>query len=127
MIHELLPWNTLTRFRTVPALKVARRPLVIGDVIVPVGETLDPELFPQAVRMQRLRQFYEMRLLELVDSPADSRQYYREQLARQQGLESAVPIEPVMPVASQIVADLPSVEVPKMPVFAPKKPYKGGK
>lgn len=118
MIHELIPWNTLTRLGTIPALKVARRPLVVGEVTVPVGATLDPELFPPQIRRERLRQFYEMRRLELVNPPADSRQYYREQLARMQGQEA--PIAPIQPVASRIVADLPSIEVTLMDDDGPK-------
>jgi hypothetical protein len=112
MIRDLIPWNQLTRMG-VPALKVTRRPLVLGEVIVPVGETLDPELLPLHIRQQRLRQFYEQRLLEPVDAPPDSRQFYREQLARMHGHE--IPVTPVTPVATRIVADnlpLPSVDVP---------------
>ena len=126
MIHELIPWNTLTRFGTVPALKVARRPLVIGEVTISVGATFDSELLPPQIRRERLRQFYEMRRLELVDPPRDSRQYFREQLARQQGLEVDFPIEPITPAASKIVADLPAVEVPVESPRRPAKP-KGGR
>jgi hypothetical protein len=129
MIHELIPWNTLTRFG-VPALKVARRPLVIGEVVIPVGEKFDPELFPPHIRRERLRQFYEMRRLELVNPPVDSRQYFREQLARAEGQE--VPITPIQPVASRIVADVPVVDLPIIEVpleessrRPPAKPAKG--
>ena len=90
------PWG-------IPALKVTRRDLVLGEVIVPVGEVLDPELLPLQVRRQRLRQFYEQRRLEPVDAPADSLQFYRE---RALGMET--PIAPIQPVASQIVADDPA-------------------
>ena len=41
MIHALVPWRDLTS-AGVPSLKVIRRPLEIGEVIVPVGETVDP-------------------------------------------------------------------------------------
>jgi hypothetical protein len=121
MIHDLIPWRTLTR-TGIPALKVTRRQIVLGEVIVPVGETLDPELLPLQIRRERLRQFYEQRLLEPVSAPKDSRQFYREQLARAQGQE--VPITPIQPVASQIVADLPAIEVE---VEAAKRRPKGAK
>jgi hypothetical protein len=123
MIRDLIPWNTLTR-TGIPPLKVSRRDLVLGEVIVPVGETLDPELLPMQIRRERLRQFYEQRRLEPVNPPADSRQFFREQLARAQGQE--VPITPLQPVASQIVADLPAVEVPDLDYPAKRKP-KGAK
>lgn len=109
MIHELIPWRSLTRMG-VPALKVTRRDLVLGEIIVPIGTTLDPELFPPHIRAQRLRQFYEQRLLEPVNPPADSRQFYREQLARMHGRE----ITP-RPMATGIQAEdppLPDVEIP---------------
>lgn len=110
MIRDLIPWSLLTRMDGIPPLKVARRPIVLGEVVIPVGATLDPELFPLQIRTERLRQFYEMRRLEPVDAPRGSRQFYREELARLQGRE--VPIAPIQPVASRIVADLPAVEVP---------------
>jgi hypothetical protein len=118
MIHELIPWRTLTRLG-VPPLKAARRPMVVGEVTVPVGATFNPELFPLRIRAERLRQFYEMRLLEPVDAPPNSRQFYLEQLKRMQGQE--VPIAPIQPVASRIVADvdLPAIEIP---VVEPPKP-----
>jgi len=112
MIHSLIPWSRLTR-TGIPPLKVARRDLALGEIIVPVGETLDPELLPMQVRTRRLRQFYEQRRLEPVDPPQTSRQYYAERMLRMQGQE--VPIEPIQPVASQIVADLPGVDVPTAP------------
>ena len=124
MIRELLPWRTLTRMG-IPALKVARRPLVIGEVTIPVGTAFNPELFPLQIRAERLRQFYEARLLEPVDAPTDSRQFYREQLARAQGQE--VPVAPIQPVASRIVADLPAVEVPVAEDPRPKPKPKGAK
>jgi hypothetical protein len=124
MIHQLLPWRTLTRMG-IPALKVARRPLVIGEVTIPVGTAFNPELFPLQIRAERLRQFYEARLLEPVDAPTDSRQFYREQLARAQGQE--VPVAPIQPVASRIVADLPAVEVPVAEDPRPKPKPKGAK
>ena len=110
MIRDLIPWSTLTRLGTIPAMRVIRRPLVVGEVTVPVGAIFDPELFPLQIRKLRLRQFYEQHRLEPVDAPADSRQFYREQLARTQGQEA--PIAPITPVASRIIADLPAVEVP---------------
>lgn len=109
MIHTLVPWRTLTR-GAIPPLKVCRRDLVLGEIIVPVGETLDPELLPMQIRAQRLRQFYEMRLLEPVSPQPNAQQYYREQFVRAHG--GAVPISPIQPVASRIVADLPAIEVP---------------
>jgi hypothetical protein len=110
MIHELLPWRTLTR-TGVPPLKVCRRPIQAGEVTVPVGATLDPEVFPHQIRAERLRQFYEMRRLEPVNPPPDTRQYYRERQAQSE-VENAV-IEPITPVAAHIVAGgLPTVEVP---------------
>jgi len=124
MIHQLLPWRTLTRMG-IPALKVARRPLVIGEITIPVGTAFNPELFPLQIRAERLRQFYEARLLEPVDAPTDSRQFYREQLARAQGQE--VPVAPIQPVASRIVADLPAVEVPVAEDPRPKPKPKGAK
>ena len=85
-------------------MKVIRRPLVLGEVSVPVGQALDPELIPAQIRKTRLRQFYEQRLIEPVDAPTNSRQWYREQLARKQGAVTAETVEPVTPVASQIMA-----------------------
>lgn len=117
MIHELIPWRTLTR-ASIPPLKVVRRPLVLGEVTIPVGATLDPEVLPPQVRKERLRQFYEARLLEPVDAPTNSRQFYREQLERSQGLEP--PIAPITPVAAAIVAGLPSVDAPPVASFKPK-------
>ena len=114
MIYELLPWRTLTRL-AVPPLRVTRRDLTVGEVTFPVGATIDPEVFPLQIRKERLRQFYEQRRLEPVNAPPDSRQFYREQRAR---LQEAV-IEPIQPVASQIVADLPST--PVAPVKNPPK------
>lgn len=118
IIRELIPWGVLTR-AGIPPLKVARRPMVLGPVIVPVGETLDPELFPLQIRKSRLRQFYEQRLLEPLDPPRDSRQFYRDQLAEN--------ITPISPVASQIVAGLPGVEVPVPDLDGPAKRKKGAK
>lgn len=104
MIHELLPWRTLTRMG-VPPLKVRRRPLAVGEVTVAVGAILDPELFPAQIRAQRLRQFYEQRRLEPATPVVGTRQYHCEQ--------QAALVAPVVPVASRIVAeDLPAVEVP---------------
>jgi hypothetical protein len=110
VIHQLVPWNQLTR-GGVPALKVSRRPLVVGEVTVGVGEQLNPELFPLQVRGQRLRQFYEQRRLEPVDPLPNSQQYYRDRFERMYGSGEA-PIAPITPVASQIVAGLPVVDVP---------------
>jgi hypothetical protein len=136
MIYELVPWRQLTR-AGIPPLKVARRPLVVGEVSVGVGETFSPELFPLQIRAERLRQFYEQRRLEPVDPPPNSRQYYREVFDRVHGhsgdptILAEIPVTPVTPVATRIVADLPSVEVPVMPaksrpVMAKPKP-KGAK
>lgn len=117
MIHALMPWNRLTR-TGIPPLKVARRDLVLGEVIVPVGETLDPELFPMQIRALRLRQFYEQRRLEPVDPGLSSQQYYHEAFERmhpQQGAADTLAeiFRPVTPVASHIVAgDLPTIDVP---------------
>jgi hypothetical protein len=111
MIRALIPWNVLTR-DGIPALKVARRPFAVGEVgeaELPVGALFDPELFPPQIRKTRLRQFYEQRRLEPVDAPKDSRQFYLERQARLRG--ETLPIAPVTPVASRIVADLPSVPV----------------
>lgn len=119
MIHELIPWRTLTRLG-VPPMKVARRPLVMGEVTIPVGAVLNPEVLPERIRAERLRQFYEMRLLEPVDAPANSRQFYLEQLKRMHGQET--PITPIQPVASQVVADLPAIEVPVVDPPRPKPP-----
>lgn len=107
MIHELIPWRTLTRF-SIPPLKVARRPLEIGEITIPVGATLDPELFPLNIRKERLRQFYEQRRLEPLEGTKGSRQYYRDQQARLRGEI----VTPLAPVASQIVASLPATRVP---------------
>ena len=115
MIHELIPWRTLTRF-SIPPLKVARRPLEIGEVTIPVGATLDPELFPPNIRVLRLRQFYEQRRLEPLEGTKDSRQFYREQQARLRGEV----IAPIQPVASQIVASLPTQRVPMASQGKPK-------
>lgn len=134
MIRQLIPWTDLTR-TGIPALKVALRPLVIGEVTIPVGQTLNPEVFPLQIRKRRLRQFYEQRRLEPVDPPPSSQQYFRDRFARLHGHE--VPIEPVTPVASRIVAEepaigganypqLPSVEVPVEEEPLKHKP-KGGK
>ncbi|HEY1898130.1 MAG TPA: hypothetical protein VGG62_17755 [Terracidiphilus sp.] len=114
MIHSLMPWHTLTR-DGIPPLKVARRPFEIGEVTVPVGETLNPELFPLDIRGTRLRQFYEQRLLEPVDPQRTMQQYYREEFRRMHGGQEAV-IEPIAPVASEIVAGLPAVDAPEVPL-----------
>jgi hypothetical protein len=123
MIRNLIPWTELTR-TGIPALKVCRRPMVLGEVTIAVGEALDPEVFPLQIRKQRLRQFYEARLLEPVNPLPTSLQFYRErQLARQE-----VPIAPITPVATRIVAeDLPAVEVPVETDDAPKRRPKGAK
>ena len=137
MIHELVPWNVLTR-TGIPALKVARRPMKLGEATVQVGETLDPELFPLQIRKERLRQFYEARLLEPVNPPVNSRQFYREQRAAQRGDPTTLAeifrkeeeLKPITPVASHIVAgDLPSIEVPVEPDDTPqgKRKPKGAK
>jgi hypothetical protein len=92
----------------VPALRVARRPLLVGEVTVPVGQTLDPELIPHPIRALRLRQFYEQRRLEPVNGPLTLRELYEQKRAA----AAAQTIEPVTPVASKIVAgDLPAVPV----------------
>jgi len=124
MIHQLLPWRTLTRMG-IPALKVARRPLVIGEVTIPVGTAFNPELFPLQIRAERLRQFYEARLPGIGGRIYRFQQFYREQLARAQGQE--VPVAPIQPVASRIVADLPAVEVPVAEDPRPKPKPKGAK
>jgi hypothetical protein len=125
MIHQLVPWSQLTR-AGIPALKVALRPLVVGEVTVGVGQTFDPELFPDQIRTRRLRQFYEMRRLEPVDPQPDSQQYWRERFERLHGQQAPI-IEPITPVASQIVAeDLPAVEVP-VEDEPPKRKPKGAK
>lgn len=124
MIHQLVPWFQLTR-TGIPPLKVARRPLVVGEVTIPVGATLDPEIFPLQIRTQRLRQFYEARRLEPVNPLPDSQQYYRERFLRLHGGQEA-PIAPITPVASKIVAgSLPGVEVPV--TEEPKRKPKGGR
>lgn len=125
MIHELLPWRTLTRSGAIPAMKVIRRDLVLGEVTIPVGQTLDPEVFPPNIRRERLRQFYEQRRLEPVDAPANSRQWYREQFARKRGEIAADTVEPITPVASQVVAGLPALEVPVEADEPKRKPPKG--
>ena len=126
MIHQLIPWFQLTR-TGIPAMKVARRPLTLGEVTVPVGAPLDPELIPLAIRKQRLRQFYEQRRLEPVDPLPTSQQYYRERFEQMHGGQEAV-IEPITPVASQIVAgDLPTVDVPVVEETPRRKPTKGAK
>jgi hypothetical protein len=111
MIHELIPWRTLTR-TGIPPLKVSRRTLQVGEVVVGVGETLDPMIFPPGIRAERLRQFYDQRRLEPVNPPVDSRQYWREQRGRTRipGLET--PVDPVVPVASEIVASVLPVALP---------------
>ena len=120
MIRELIPWTQLTR-TGIPPLKVARRPLQLGEVSIPVGEAFNPELFPLQIRAERLRQFYEMRRLEPVNPPVDTRQFYREMRAAQHAQSGAAElVAPIVPVASHIVADrdelpadeLPTVEVP---------------
>jgi hypothetical protein len=113
LFRELTPWRDLTR-TGIPALKVALRPLVLGEVTIPVGQTINPEVFPLQIRRERLRQFYEMRRLEPVEPLPNTRQYLREQKAREATAALAVEplVEPVVPVASRIVADLPQVDVP---------------
>lgn len=123
-IRQLIPWRVLTRTGAIPPFKVARRDLVLGEVTIPVGVTLDPELIPPHIRRERLRQFYEMRRLELVNPPKNAQQYYRDQLAQAVG-HIEEPIAPVTPVASRIVADLPSVDVPVEPEERPRR--KGAK
>jgi hypothetical protein len=127
MIHQLTPWFQLIR-TGIPALKVARLPLVVGEVTVPVGQTLDPELFPHQIRIQRLRQFYEARRLEPVDPLPDSQQFYRERFERAHGGIQEAPVTPITPVASRVVAgSLPSVEVPVAEEPRRGKPSKGAK
>lgn len=111
MTHALIPWRTLTR-GGVPPLKVARLPLTVGEVTVPVGAQLDPELFPHQIRAERLRQFYEMRRLEPMEGSLTLREYYLKSLAKRSGQASGETIAPITPVASEIVADLPPVEAP---------------
>jgi hypothetical protein len=125
MIHQLVPWTQLTR-TGIPVLKVALRPLVVGEVTVEVGQTLNPELFPLHIRKQRLRQFYEMRRLEPADPLPDSQQFYRERFERiYGGGDAAAEIAPITPVAARIVADdLPALDVP-VDVERPKR--KGGR
>jgi hypothetical protein len=119
VIRELIPWSQLTR-TGIPALKVARRAIEVGEVTVAVGQTLDPELFPPQIRRERLRQFYEQRRLEPVDPPTDSRQFYRERFDR---MQLQAPLSPITPVASQIVAeDLPSLDVPVTEESSKRKP-----
>lgn len=120
IVRELIPWPQLTR-TGIPALRVCRRPIEAGEVTVPVGATLNPEVFPPQIRAQRLRQFYEQRRLEPVHAPVGTRQYYRELQAREQA-ENAV-IEPITPVAAHIVAE----ELPAVPVAeeaTPERPKK---
>lgn len=125
MIHELIPWRDLTRFG-IPALKVALRPLVVdSEVTVNVGEVFNAELFPQKIRAERLRQFYEQRRLEPVDGPKTLRELREEQFRRRQGATIAETVEPVTPVASQIVAGLPGVEVAVERPSRPKPKPKG--
>lgn len=123
MIRDLIPWTQLTR-TGIPPMKVIRRDLVLGEVVVPVGETLDAELLPPDIRRTRLRQFYEQRLLEPVNAPADSRQFYREQYERMR--PGAETIAPITPVASRILADLPGIDVLNLDNPMPRK-LKGGK
>jgi hypothetical protein len=127
MIHQLVPWSQLIR-TGIPALKVALRPLVVNEeVTVGVGQAFDPELFPERIRARRLRQFYEMRRLEPVDPQPDSQQYWRERFERLHGQKAPI-IEPITPVASQIVAeDLPTVEVPVAGDEPAKRRPKGAK
>jgi hypothetical protein len=123
VIRELIPWSQLTR-TGIPALKVVRRAIDVGEVTVQVGETFNPELFPAQIRRERLRQFYEQRRLEPVDPPPDSQQFYRERFDR---MQLQAPIAPITPVASQIVAeDLPSLDVPVTEEPSKRKP-KGAK
>ena len=120
MIHALTPWRLLTR-NGIPAFKVMRRPLALGEVTLPVGAALDPELIPHHIRDRRLRQFYEQHRLEPVEPQPDTQQYYRERFERLHG-GGAQPIEPITPVATRVVADsitegtflagVPSVDVP---------------
>ena len=119
MIRALIPWRLLTKYG-IPPLKVARRPLEVGEVVVPVGEAFDPELFPLGLRNQRLRQYYEQHRLEPVNAVEPRKFYLDQRLRHGQGMEA--PITPVTPVASRIVADLPAVPV------TPYKPVqKGGR
>jgi hypothetical protein len=129
MIHSLIPWRTLTR-DGIPPLKVARRPLTAGEVTVPVGEQFNPELFPHAIRAERLRQFYEQRRLEPVEGTLTLREHYLKQLERRKAQASGETIAPITPVASEIVAGLPTVEAPveeprPSPARMPKPKPKG--
>jgi hypothetical protein len=128
MIHQLMPWALLTR-TGIPALKVARRAIEVGEVTVQVGETLNPELFPLNIRAQRLRQFYEMRRLEPVDPAINMQQYHRERFERLHGGGMEVPVQPVMPVAARVVAEeFPTVDVPvDLDDLTPKRKTKGAK
>jgi hypothetical protein len=125
MIHELVPWTDLTRFG-VPPMRVIRRSITIGVTTVEVGQQFDPDLLPASIRRLRLRQFYEQHRLEPVDPPPNSRQFR----LRHHGLAGTAVIEPITPVASHIVAELPadsptvdfpSVEIPVAEEGEPKR------
>lgn len=117
MIYELIPWRTLTR-TGIPPLKVSRRALEAGGVLVQVGETFDPELFPLAIRKERLRQFYEQRRLEPVEPPFNSRQYWRERRGQLGSIPT--PALPIVPVASRIVANPLPVVLPDLGIPVPE-------
>jgi hypothetical protein len=119
MIHELIPWRTLTRMG-IPPLKVSRRALEVGEVVVDVGKTFDPAIFPLAIRAERLRQFYEQRRLEPVSPPVSSRQYWREQRGRMSTPAMEIPVVPIVPVASQIVASPLPVVLPGLGIPVPE-------
>jgi hypothetical protein len=54
------PWRELTR-SGIPAFVVARRPMVTEGVLTEVGEPVPPQI---CVKRVRLRQLYEMRMID---------------------------------------------------------------
>ena len=116
MLRDLIPWTQLTRL-SIPDMQVARRPLTVGEVTLQVGEAVDPSIFRAEVRKARLRQFYNMRLLEPIIAPKGSRQAHRTPTPVSP-TQSPVPPQSSHPVPalssplSSKSAVIPSVEVP---------------
>lgn len=77
-IH-ILPWDQLVRFG-IPSFRVCRRALFYNGEVIPVGTILSPEV----LTTQRMKQFYEQRMLVPVDGyvkPADAARRVKKEAA----------------------------------------------
>jgi len=119
--RDLIPFTQLTRFG-VPDFRVTRRALTLGEVTLAVGTQLNPDLIPAAIRLTRLRQFYEQRLLEPVVAPKGTRQAHRASPPASAPPVLAVSSQPIPTVATD-AAVIPSVDIPvsTAPSYAPPR------